>query len=308
MASCPNYSEIEQRTYVKFRTILEIPAKSIYEELAMICGEDSLSYSTVRRWVNLFREGRASVQDAPRPGAPKLATNSDKLSEVKEYVDSFPHSSVEDVANNAGISTGSAHAILKSELELRKVQVRWVPHCLTSPQKAARLEMAKENLRIYERCDPRRLLEIVTGDETWIQFKPSIRKQDGRVWLKKGEVPPAVCVSDFRAPKVLYCIFFDGLGPVAQIPVPKGQTLTGQFYADVVLPEVEKSYLKHRPKTGTRGLKILHDNARPHKTLAVRQKIKDMGMHEVLHPPYSPDIQYVKKLMIPSCVMTFFQI
>ena len=144
MASCPNYSEIEQRTYVKFRTILEIPAKSIYEELAMICGEDSLSYSTVRRWVNLFREGRASVQDAPRPGAPKLATNSDKLSEVKEYVDSFPHSSVEDVANNAGISTGSAHAILKSELELRKVQVRWVPHCLTSPQKAARLEMAKE--------------------------------------------------------------------------------------------------------------------------------------------------------------------
>ena len=110
----------------------------------MICGGDSLSYSTVRRWVNLFREGRASVQDAPRPGAPKLATNSDKLSEVKEYVDSFPHSSVKDVANNVGISTGSAHAILKSELELRKVQVLWVPHCLTSPQKTARLQMAKE--------------------------------------------------------------------------------------------------------------------------------------------------------------------
>ena len=60
-------------------------------------------------------------------------------------------------------------------------------------------------------------------------IQTTIRKQDGRVWLKKGEVPPAVCVSDFRAPKVLYCIFFDGLGPVAQIPVPKGQTLTGQF-------------------------------------------------------------------------------
>ena len=195
MASCPNYSEIEQRTYVKFRIILEIPPKSIYEELVMICGEDSLSYSTVRRWVNLFREGRASVQDAPRPGAPKLAANSDKLSEVKEYVDSFPHSSVVDVANNVAISTGSAHAILKSELELRKVQVRWVPHCLTSPQKAARLQMAKENLTIYERCDPRRLLEIVTGDETWIQFKPPIRKQDGRVWLKKRRgAPSCLCV------------------------------------------------------------------------------------------------------------------
>ncbi|KAI6648146.1 Transposase [Oopsacas minuta] len=289
MASCPNFRNLNNERTSNFAPFSK-SLQSIHNELATICGEDTLSYSTVRRWVSLFREGRTSVQDAPRPGAPKLVTNNDKLSEVKEYVESFPHSSVEEVANYVGISTRSAHTILKADLELRKIQVRWIPHCLTFPQKAARLQMAKENLEIYEGSDPRRLLEIVTGDETWIQFKPPIRKQDGRVWLKKGKVPPAVYVSDFRAPKVLYCIFFDGLGPVAQIPVPKGETLTGQFYADVVLPEVEKHYLKRRPKTGTRGLKILHDNARPHKSLAVRQKIKDMGMHEVPHPPYSPDI------------------
>ena len=46
---------------------------------------------------------------------------------------------------------------------------------------------------------------------------------------KEGRGAPSVCVSEFRAPKVLYCIFFDGLGHVVQIPVPKGQTLTGQF-------------------------------------------------------------------------------
>ena len=43
---------------------------------------------------------------------------------------------------------------------------------------------------------------------------------------------PAVCKSEFRAPPP--CTFFDGLGPVAQVPVPKGQTLTAQFYASVV--------------------------------------------------------------------------
>ena len=107
---------------------------------------------------------------------------------------------------------------------------------------------------------------------------------------KEGrDTPSCLCVR-LPYPKVLYCIFFDGLGPVVQITVPKGQTLTGQFYADVVLPEEEKFYLKRRPKTGIRGLKILHDNARPHKSLAVRQKIQDMGMHEVPHLPYSPDI------------------
>ncbi|KAI6647698.1 Transposase [Oopsacas minuta] len=259
MASCPNFSELEQRKYIKFRTILKIPLKSIHDELATICGEDTLSYSTVRRWVSLFREGRTSVQDAPLPGAQKLATNNDKLSEVKEYVESFLHSSVEEVANYVGISTGSAHTILKADLELRKVQVRWVPHSLTFPQKAARLQMAKENLEIYEGSDPRRLLEIVTGDETWIQFKPPIRKQDGKVCLKKGGVPQLF---------------------VYPTPVPRRYGVA----------EVEKHYLKRRPKTVTRGLKILQDNARPHKSLAVRQKIKDMGMHEVPHPPYSPEI------------------
>ena len=56
MASCPNFSELEERTYIKFRTILEIPPKSIHDELVTICGEDALSYSTVRRWVSLFRK------------------------------------------------------------------------------------------------------------------------------------------------------------------------------------------------------------------------------------------------------------
>ena len=36
-----------------------------------------------------------------------MSINTDKLSEVKEYVESYPHSSVEDVANHVRISTGS---------------------------------------------------------------------------------------------------------------------------------------------------------------------------------------------------------
>ena len=110
MASCPNYSELSNGRMSNF-VLFSKSLQSLFIRSAMKCREDSLSYSTVRRWVNLSWEGRASVQDAPRPGAPKLATNS----EIKEYSDSFPHSSVEDVANNVGISTGSAHAILKSE-------------------------------------------------------------------------------------------------------------------------------------------------------------------------------------------------
>ena len=33
-----------------------------------------------------IREGRASVEDAPHPGTTKLATNQDKLAEVKTFI------------------------------------------------------------------------------------------------------------------------------------------------------------------------------------------------------------------------------
>ncbi|KAI6646924.1 Transposase [Oopsacas minuta] len=88
----------------------------------------------------------------------------------------------------------------------------------------------------------------------------------------------------------MYTIFFDAHGPVCQICTPKGQTVTGHFYATVVLPEIEKHYIERRPATGLRGIKILHDNARPHKSKEVKEKIASIGLEELEHPPYSPDL------------------
>ncbi|KAI6657783.1 Transposase [Oopsacas minuta] len=88
----------------------------------------------------------------------------------------------------------------------------------------------------------------------------------------------------------MYCIFFDAHGPVAQVIIPKGQTVTGSFYTSNCLGAVEESLLKRRKRTGAKGLRLLHDNARPHKTKQVKEKILRMGMIELEHPPYSPDL------------------
>ena len=47
--------------------------------------------------------------------------------------------------------------------------------------------------------------------------------------------------------KVLYVIFFDNKGPVMQIPVPKGRTVTAKFYKNVVLRKLKKYYKTRRP-------------------------------------------------------------
>ncbi|KAI6659515.1 Histone-lysine N-methyltransferase SETMAR-like [Oopsacas minuta] len=212
MASCSNFSEIEQRTYIKFRMLLEISSNAIHEDLVAVCGDEALYYSTVRRWVNLFRDGRSSVEDAPRSGGPKLSTNEDKTSEVLcEHLN------------------GKCSYKSYDRIRVEEGSSIMVPHSLTFKQKENRAKMWERNLEIYERADPRRLFEIVTGDEMWIPLSPPIRKVGQEGLTQETRDTSSRLVSELRAEKVLYCILFEALGPVVQIPVPKGQTLTGTF-------------------------------------------------------------------------------
>jgi hypothetical protein len=43
-----------------------------------------------------------------------------------------------------------------------------MPHLLTDEQKQSQVSLASQVIEKYDKCDPRRLEEIVTGDETWI--------------------------------------------------------------------------------------------------------------------------------------------
>ena len=71
---------------------------------------------------------------------------------------------------------------------------------------------------------------------------------------------------------MLYAIFFDSKGPVLQIPVPKGSSVTGMFYKESVLTQLVDFYQKRRPRTGVRGIKLLHDNATAHKSATVESR------------------------------------
>ena len=109
---------------------------------------------------------------------------------------------------------------------------------------------------------------------------------------------------DFREMKVLYAIFFDVQSIIASICVPKKRTITGQFYAEECIKEVEEHYSVRRPSRGAKGIRLMHDNVRPHKPKVVSDMITSIGMIELPHPPYSRDLiapndfwlfSYVKK-------------
>ena len=165
-----------------------------------------------------------------------------------------------------------------------------MPHLLTDEQKQSQVRLALQAIEKYYKCDPRRLEEIVTGDETWIyHFQPD-SKAKNKVWVSSESDRPVIARHCKTSNCMLYVIFFDSKGPVLQIPVPKGSSDTGKFYRESVLTQLFDFYQKHRPRTGIRGIKLLHDNALAHKSATVQEYLKESGLDVLDHPPYSSDL------------------
>ena len=121
-------------------------------------------------------------------------------------------------------------------------------------------------------------MEIVTGDETWIHYDEPLRKAQSRSWT--GKCPDGVRFPPLKKPrpdrfgkKIMYPIFLDGMGNVTQIIVPRGQTITGNFNATEYLSALEKTYKSIRHSRACEGMQLFHDNAKPHKTRQVKEKI-----------------------------------
>ena len=189
-----------------------------------------------------------------------------------------------------GIHSSSVLKILRERLGLRKICARWVPHLLTDKQKQSQVRLASQVIEKFDKCDPRRFEEIVTGDDTLIyHFQPD-SKAKNKVRVSSEGDRPVIAGRCKTSNRMLYVIFFDSKGPVLHIPVLKGSSVTGKFYRESVITQLVDFYQKRRPRTGVRGIKLLHDNAPAHKSATVQEYLKESRLDVLDHPPYSPDL------------------
>ena len=66
--------------------------------------------------------------------------------------------------------------------------------------------------------------------------------------------------------------------------------MTGTFYKRKILGKLNKCFEKRRPKTGLRGVRLLHDNAHAHTSSIVIDYLETKNVTVLPHPPYSPDL------------------
>ena len=135
-----------------------------------------------------------------------------------------------------------------------------------------------------------RSCDIVTGDESWIYHRKIGNKASNSSWVGVGQSPQTVVKRNQFEPKSIIFVFIKTTGPVLVHVVPKGQTINNKYYVEKCLgPHIQEIKIQ-RPTSGTKNMKILHDNARPHVHENTKNFLKSNGIMIIDHTAYSPDL------------------
>ncbi len=123
----------------------------------------------------------------------------------------------------------------RRDLGMRRVCARWVPRLLSDEQIATRVNMSNDFLRRYSKDGSHFLKKIVTTDETWINLYEPETKIQSSAWRRPSSPPPKKAKTQASAGKVMFIMFFDSEGMILSHAVPRGQTVNGAYYAQVII-------------------------------------------------------------------------
>ena len=202
-------SAVKQRAVIEFLVKLgEVSPTKIHDKLRAVYKEETMSVSTLRRWVLRFRNGEESISDKPRSGRPSSASTPETVEKVNGLIMQNRRIRVRDLAMQVGCSTGTIVNII-NQLNYRKVCARWVPKLLTQEQKDARRDISSDLLRAYRNAGEEFFRGTVTGDESWIHhYQPETRRQSME-WKHPGSPAPKKVKSVTSAGKIMVTIFWD---------------------------------------------------------------------------------------------------
>ncbi len=181
------------------------------------------------------------------------------------------------------------HKALRRCLHLKKRPARWTPHELSDQQRARRVDICRQLLRL--RANRRDLLEtIVTRDESWIlAYDPSSRQVTCE-WLFRGQKRTNKPRSGLRTQRLMLVVFFDIRGIVHREFTPRGLGVRGHLYLDI-LRHLRRAMRRRRPQMWMTGRWWLqHDGAPAHRANIVTRYLRATQTCVLPHPAYSPDV------------------
>ncbi|UYV64642.1 hypothetical protein LAZ67_3001448 [Cordylochernes scorpioides] len=209
-------------------------------------------------------------EDAPSySSVKKWSVTQENIDKIHDLIMLDRRMTVRQIEETLGIPKTTVDRIMREHLGLRKLSARWVPKPLTPDQKALRRKLSSDNLVLFEANPEEFINRFVTMDETWAHhFTPESKKQSMQ-WRHSGSPPPK------KAKTV----------PSAG----KGQTITGNYYANLV-KQLREAIKEKRRGMLSRKIVYHQDNAPSHRSLKAMAANYDSGFEPLPHAPYSPDL------------------
>jgi histone-lysine N-methyltransferase SETMAR len=152
------------------------------------------------------------------------------------------------------------------------------------------------SVKIRQRCVIECCVKLgKSGNETLEMLRQAyggdpLSKQQSSVWKHSNSPPPKKFCSSLSTGKVMLLLFFDAHGMILQHWVPRGQTVNGAYYANVLRTDLRGAMRKKRPDLLKNQWFLLQDNARPHIAAVALAALNEIGGTALQHPPYSSDL------------------
>ena len=131
-------------------------------------GESSPLGQIIEKWINEFKQGCTSTNDAERSGKPKDVTTLEIIRKVHDILLDNLKVKVRELAEATSISIGSVVKILYEDLGMRMLAAKWVPRLQTIDQKRQRVRDLKSCLDFFHRNPSDFLRRLVIIHENWI--------------------------------------------------------------------------------------------------------------------------------------------
>ena len=280
---------VEQRYCIKFCQKLGDSQSETIRKIQQVFGEDAMGVTQIKEWFNRFKSGRASAESDQRSGRPQTARSAAVVERVRNLVMADRRSTVREIAQEVGVSKDSPHAILRGDLNMHRVAAKFVPRLLSPEQKDLRFQVAQDLLDTAN-TDPQFLNTVITGDESWVYgYDPETKRQSSQ-WKHPESPRPKKARQVPSKMKVMLTVFFDIRGIVHHEYAPEGQTVTKEYYQDV-LRRLRDAVRRKRPDMWTaKNWQLHHDNAPAHSSNLIQHFLTKHGIPVVRQPPYSPDM------------------
>ena len=271
-------SKTEISTIIKFLWLSLMSNQEIYDALCKVYDAETVTLRTVQKWTLRFSCGSSSIHDEKRTGRPENKALRKKL---KTYIKDDPYASTRELARRASCSKSTVFNIIKNELGMSKINVRWIPKVLKESQKKERIRLAENIFTLLSDSSQHEL--VYTQDETWISWS-NPRKS---MWLLSGVERPVVEKPSIRKTKLLISVIFNVNGIVSIVALPRGEKFTKKFFLGEVIEHFAKNVKIPKTKNEKFKVKLHFDNAPVHR---IDANLLAMNISRVPHPPYSPDL------------------